>query len=120
MIKDKLVADAKRLESELKKKGGIKMLQMFKGFNPDRLDLDEMVALLVFAEAMAAKYLDLGITAPAWMPVQLKAVKREIERRTADEKERKLTELKARRAAMATPDEKRQRLDAEIAALESA
>lgn len=120
MIKDKLVADTKRLESELKKKGGIKMyINALKGFVADRLDLDELVALYAFAGYMARTYDDLAVAVPSWLPAKTKEVKREIERRTADEKERKLAELKARRMAMATPDEKRARLDAEIAALET-
>lgn len=120
-IKDKLVKRNKVLFERLKqeRRDGQMLINQLKGFVADRLDLDELVSLYAFAGYMARTYEELTIKAPEWLPVKTKEVKREIERRTQDERERKLAELKARRAALATPDEKRTKLDAEIAALEA-
>lgn len=65
-----------------------------------------------------AGFQELGIETPEWVTDKLNLVSAEIINRNRAELQRRLKAAKARRAALATVDEKRNALDAEIAALE--
>lgn len=120
-MKDALVARTKKLELEMKsKRGGDKnMLNALRNYTTDRqYDLEDCMALLAFAAGMKDQYLQLSMDAPAWIDDRVKSIRRTVKTMVSDEQERKLSELKARRAAIATPDEKRSKLDEAIAALE--
>ncbi len=63
-------------------------------------------------------YQDDQIETPEWVVDNLTAIGAEITNRNRAELQRRLKAAKARRSAIATPDEKRTRLDQEIEALE--
>lgn len=95
------------------------MLAELKNFTASRMDLEELVDLSAKARTLEAEFGTLGVELPEWVGVQIKSLRREIKSRNAESLAAKLTSLKARRAAIATPDEKRTKLDAEIAELEA-
>ncbi len=59
------------------------------------------------------------IETPEWIMDKVTAINSEINSRNKAELQKKLKNAKARRAALATPDEKRSKLDEEIAILEA-
>jgi hypothetical protein len=63
-------------------------------------------------------YQELKLPTPEWIMDKLGEINREITLRVRADLERQLKNAKARRAALATADEKRQLLDAQITALE--
>lgn len=63
-------------------------------------------------------YQELGLATPEWVSDKALEVEREITSRVKAELQLRLKRSRARRAALATADEKRQSLDAEIVELE--
>ncbi len=63
-------------------------------------------------------YQELGLETPEWVSDKMLDVEREITFRVKSELQRRLKTSKARRSALATADEKRSSLDADIAELE--
>jgi hypothetical protein len=63
-------------------------------------------------------YQGMNVETPEWITDKTILVSDEIQKRLRSERAKKLKTLKARRAQLATPDEKRNLLDQEIAALE--
>lgn len=80
--------------------------------------LDELVLASVEVKTIVAGYEVFGLQVPDRVSGIAKDISREVVERVRVEKERVLKTKKARRAALATPDEKRSALDDEIAALE--
>lgn len=94
------------------------MLEKLRRFECDRLSLDELIELSAYGKLLAAEYTVNDIDKPEWLETRTRELRREIVSRNQDAIESKLRELKARREALTPNEEKRQRLDAEIAALE--
>jgi hypothetical protein len=95
------------------------MLNALKAFSSiGRLETEDLIELSAFARTYEAEFTALGVETPEWVTNQTKALRREIKARNADALAARLRELKARREALKTPDEKREALDAQIAALE--
>lgn len=94
------------------------MLNALKSFSAaGRLETEDLVELSAYSRSLAAEFTALGVETPEWVANQTKALRREIKARNADALAARLRELKARREALKTPDEKREALDAEIAKL---
>ena len=96
------------------------MLLELKNFNKNSASLDEMVELSAQARAVEAEFGVQGVDLPGWFDATVSSLRREIKSKLQDAKAAKLRELKARRASLATVDEKRTQLDKEIADLEKA
>lgn len=95
------------------------MLKDLKNFDPERADVDDMIELSSFARTLAGEYVALAIDAPEWLETQTKAVRREVNNRLADLREKRKRELKARLATLRTEAEKRAELTEELARLEA-
>lgn len=95
------------------------MLDELKNFNPSRMSMPELVELAAAGRLIEAEFKELGVEAPEWIADNLKAVRREVKTKNADSLHAKLRELKARREALKTPDEKRSALDDQIKNLET-
>lgn len=93
------------------------MLGQFKTFTADRLDIDELVALHAYGRQLRSEYEALQLEEPDFVDTQLKALKREIVSRTAEKKEARVKELKARIDALKTPAQKKKELEDELAAI---
>jgi hypothetical protein len=90
-------------------------LDTFRNFNVDGLDIDELVALSVFGRALRAEYETLQLEEPEWVDVQLKALRREIHTRNAQNLEARRREITLRLDSLKTPGQKKQELLKEAA-----
>lgn len=94
-------------------------LSNFKSFSIDRLDVDEMVALLAFGKSLRAEYESLQIEEPEFVSTQINTLKREIRAKLSDKLEAKKRELAARIDSLKTPAQKKNELEAELKRIES-
>jgi len=82
------------------------MLSMFRNFNKDTAQLDELVSLEAFGCQLREAYERLQIEEPEFVDIQLKSLKRTIKARVADLKEARLKEVQSRLASLKTPGQK--------------
>ena len=94
-------------------------LQSFKTFNADRMDVDELVALLAFGKTLRTEYEALQLEEPEFVDTQLKSLRREINARNADKIAARKRELTARIDSLKTPTQKKAEAEAELARLEA-
>lgn len=94
------------------------MLNLLKNFDAERMDVDELVALSLFARQLHGEYETLNLDVPDWVDESTRGVRLEIRSRVSDLLAKRLKEAKARRASLRTTEEKRTELDAEIEKLE--
>jgi hypothetical protein len=85
---------------------------------PDDTDVDDLILAKSDLYILDSGYQELGFPTPEWVTDKLVVVTKEIIDRNRNELQRRLKAAKARRATLATPEEKRGLLDAEITALE--
>ena len=111
-----IFADPNRKSVERRKH----MLDQFKNYSNDSLDLDELVALSAFGRQLRAEYEAQRVPEPDYVGLQLNAVRREIEAKMADRREARKREIKAQLSGLKTAAEKRQELEKELADLEPA
>ena len=95
------------------------MLEQFKTFNKDRLDLDEMVALAAYGRNLRDEYERQRVDEPEWVGHQLKVLRHEIAAKVADKIEARKNQLKSQLKSLRTPAERREDLEKELAALEA-
>jgi hypothetical protein len=96
------------------------MLDQFRTFNKEGMQLDQLVALAAFGRALKAEFEAQKLDVPEYVHINLKTLQREIAARDADRKAARLTKLKSQRAGLLTTTERRDLLDKEIAELETA
>jgi len=94
------------------------MIETLKTLTVAKYNLEELIELRAEARVLSQEYEAQTLQAPDWLKNASTTLDAEIKLRARDEKRRRLNEAKSRRAALATPEEKRAGLDAEIAALE--
>jgi hypothetical protein len=94
------------------------MLTVFRSFQVDRMDIDELVALAAFGAQLRAEYEKHQLEEPEFVDVQLKSLKREIHARNADRLEARKREISTRLESLKTPAQKKQELLKEKAAIE--
>ncbi len=95
------------------------MLAELKNLSLPRIDIEGMVALLVFAEGMQAKYDALEMETPAWLDEKIKVLGREIRDRNHDALLAKIRSAKSRIETMKPLDEKRKDAQKELKRLEA-
>ncbi len=96
------------------------MLDQFKNYSNDSLDLDELVALSAFGRQLRAEYEAQRVPEPDYVGLQLNAVRREIEAKMADKREARKREIKSQLSGLKTAAERRQELEKELEQLEPA
>ena len=84
----------------------------------DGISVEDLILAKAALTTLDAGFQELGIETPEWITDKLNLVSAEIISRNRAELQRRLKAAKARRAGLATVDEKRRALDDEIAALE--
>lgn len=89
-----------------------------RNFLVDNYDVEDLLMVSNDLKAIDQGYQDLGLETPEWVTDKLGEVAREVTIRIRSDLQRQLRAAKARREALATRDEKREKLDAQIAALE--
>ena len=95
------------------------MLSTFKNFSADRLDVDELVALASFGNALKDEFVALGIDVPEYVDVNLKTLKREIRGRVADKREAEKRRLLAQLDSLKTTSERKAELKKQLEAVEA-
>ena len=96
------------------------MLDSFKSFSDDQLEIDELVALSLFGRQLRAEYEALRVPEPDYVGLQLNAIRREIESKMADKREARKREIKSQLSGLKTAAERRQELEKELEQLEPA
>lgn len=94
------------------------MLEQFKSFDSDALDVDELVELSMFGEQYRAHFDKLNLEVPEWVDDQNRSVKLAIRARTQDILAKRIKEAKIKLGNLKTPAEKRAELESELAKLE--
>lgn len=94
------------------------MLQNFKTFTANRMELDELIELAAYGRQIRNEYETHQVEEPAYVGEQLNALRREIAARVADKKAARVASIKQQIAGLETASEKRERLKAELAKLE--
>lgn len=95
------------------------MLNEFKNFTVDRLQIDDLVTLAAFGRILRAEYEAQKVEEPEFIDINLKTLRREIQSRQADQTEKRRRHIKASLESLKTPAEKRAALEAELQALEA-
>ncbi len=94
-------------------------LRDLKTFNAETISLEEAVALSVEARALRTGFENAGVEIPAWLDEKNRQLNRYIESAKSDMLDKRTREIKAQLSGLETTSEKRERLKAELAALES-
>ncbi len=90
-------------------------IRSLKNFQVHGNDVDELIAVEADLKTLAQTYAGRNLEIPEWVNEKLGAIDIEIKTLVRAERQAKIKKMKAQRSALMTPDEKRQRLDAEIA-----
>lgn len=86
------------------------ILNTIQNYDAMRVTLDELIELLALAKVIAAEYTANGVDVPENLYLAQKRLTVDIKQRTRDLLEKRLSEVRSRRAALATPEEKRKAL----------
>lgn len=98
----------------LRKENKTLMLEKFKNFDVDRMDLDDLISLLAFGKLMRAEYEKLGLEEPDWVNDKLKTLHREIKSKIAEKLASRASEIGSRLEALKTPTQKKAELEREL------
>jgi hypothetical protein len=94
------------------------MLAQFKNLQIERMQLEELVALLVFAKQFRDEFDGLNVEPPSYVDTNLKALRREITGRIADDLEKQKRELVARLDSLKTPSQRKAELQKQLSTIE--
>ena len=86
--------------------------------NAERMDLDDLVELSTLARQYRAEYEHHNLEVPEWLDNAIRAVKREIDAKTADLRAMRIRDLKATIAANKSRADKLRDAEEELAKLE--
>ena len=90
-----------------------------KNLDIDRVDIDEKIALSAFAGTLTSEYARYGAEPPDWLEQRSKELSRDIKASLSAIIEKRLRDLRNRKAALLPREAKLANLDADIAALEA-
>lgn len=96
------------------------MIDQLKRANLDTYDIEQLVELSAIARVMRTEFEATQAEVPSWLDDRTREIRRAISAKQEDVRGARLSELKSRRSALRTTEEKRQELDAEIAKLTAA
>jgi hypothetical protein len=96
------------------------VLDEFRNFNKDRLDLDDLVTLAAFGRLLRAEYEAEKVDEPEFVDIQLKVLRREIASKVADKSEAQIRQIKTQLHGLKTTAERREELEKKLSELESA
>ena len=91
------------------------MLDRFKSFDTERMDVDDLVALAAFGRQLRAEYEALQLEEPEFVDVQIKTLRREIHARNQDNLAARKRTLQNQLEALQTPTEKKAKLQKQLA-----
>ncbi len=112
------MAPSRRIPRSISTERKTDVLNQFRNFNADQMQVEDLVALLAFGEQYKAAFSRFA-EVPEWVEVQLKSLAREIKTKFAESNEAELRKAKAALTGLQTTEEKRESLRKRIADLES-
>lgn len=95
------------------------VIERIKAVNAERIDLDGAVELLALGVTIVATYAANQLEVPSDLQEGVDGLKKLVATKRQEAIARKLREARARRSDLATAQEKREKLDEEIARLEA-
>lgn len=95
------------------------MLEQFRVFQVNRMDLEELVALAAYGRTLRDEFEKQKVEEPEFIDVNLKALRREIQSRVADKTDARRRQIRTKLDSLKTPAEKRAELEAELAAMDA-
>ena len=96
----------------------VTMVEQLRNVDIDRAPVADVMALSAFAKSLRAEYEARQWEVPAWIDDKIRLIGRYIEMQRRDSLELRLAQAKASAATMLTTAERREKVQAEIAALE--
>lgn len=93
------------------------MLTEFRNFNPDRLDIHQLLALAAFGRMLRDEYAEFQVDEPEWVGQNLRAIRREIKAKNQDRLEARKRDLNAKLENLKTPAERKAELMKELTKL---
>lgn len=90
------------------------MFTQLKNLNLERSEVDELIALLVFAESMIPKYEEKGVEVPEWLVDRIQVLDREITDRNRDAVMSEIRRAESQLEAMKSPTEKKAALQTRL------
>lgn len=84
----------------------------------NEVQVEDLILAKVSLKILDGGFQESGVDTPDWILDKLQLIASEINNRNRADIQKQLKQAKARREAIATPDEKRGKLDAQIAELE--
>jgi hypothetical protein len=86
-----------------------------RNFVVDRMSIEELALVRSDLKRLGAEFTESAVATPEWIGEQIKAVTLEIGRRTEDDLQKRLKEIRSQRSGLETNTEKRDRLAREEA-----
>jgi hypothetical protein len=97
----------------------MQMLDNLRSFDIDRIHTDEAIALVVFAKGLRAEYETRQMDVPEWLTDKVRSLDRWIASNRRDALELRLKEARAAQAGLMTADQRREKVAADILAIEA-
>ena len=94
------------------------LLEAYRNFNKERMDLDELVELAAFGRMLRQEYEAQKVDEPDFVGTQLTALRREIQSRLDDQREKRRRQIKSQLQGLKTTAERRAELEEELKNLE--
>lgn len=95
------------------------LLNEFKNFQVDRMDTDDLVALVAFGHQLRDQYEKFGLEVPDFVTDNLKTLTREIKMKTAQTLEARRKSLLAQKEALKTTAERKRDIETELKEVEA-
>ncbi len=96
----------------------VNMINELKRFNADTTQLEDTIVLSAVGKLVRAEYEARNVEVPAWLDDVNRRLTRAIDTQTREAKELRRKELLATKSGLETREEKRLRVEAELAALD--
>lgn len=97
----------------------VEIVQQLKSVDIDRAQIDDVIALLAVGKLLRTEYEARQYSVPEWIDDKIRMMSRYVEMHRRDALELRLKEARAQQATLLTPTEKREKLAADIAAMEA-
>jgi hypothetical protein len=97
----------------------VTMVEQLRNVDIDRAQIDDVLGLLAFAKLLRTEHEQRMGVVPEWIDDKVRVMSRYVEMHRRDALELRLKQAKAQAATLLTTAERREKVEAEIAALEA-
>jgi len=96
----------------------LESMNRIKSLQPDRLDMDDAIALSATAALLKQEYTNRDVVVPVWLEEAIRVIVRWIADHSRDAKMAQLSRLRSRREMLLSRNEQKRQVDDEITRLE--